>query len=188
MHIAATVGTGARFCAKAKQRKALRCLRRQALLHQRRVDRVLQDAGDCHRSDAAAHRCDRACYLCSFRKCDVANEFAFTVGLHDALHAISLGLPHKHITVNLAPANLPKEGSQFNSPIVLAMIVVMAAVVPAAVSGFAVIGELALDNSITAAPGALPAAIGTDPFGECLICPDAGGSEAAWTAPEPSKC
>ncbi|MEE8098905.1 MAG: YifB family Mg chelatase-like AAA ATPase [Hyphomicrobium sp.] len=100
--------------------------------------------------------------------------------IRGALHAIGLGLPYKHITVNLAPADLPKEGSQFDLPIVLAMMVAMDAVAPDAVSGFAAIGELALDGSIRAVPGALPAAIGANAMGKGLICPASGGSEAAW--------
>ena len=100
--------------------------------------------------------------------------------IRGALHAIGLGLPYKHITVNLAPADLPKEGSQFDLPIVLAMMVAMEAIAPDAVSGFAAIGELALDGSIRAVPGALPAAIGANTLGKGLICPAAGGSEAAW--------
>jgi magnesium chelatase family protein len=40
--------------------------------------------------------------------------------VRNALHAVGLGLPYKHITVNLAPADLPKEGSHFDLAIVLA--------------------------------------------------------------------
>ena len=83
------------------------------------------------------------------------------------------------MTVNLAPADLPKEGSQFDLPILLAMMVAMEAVAPDAVAGYAAIGELALDGSIRAVPGALPAAIGANAMGKGLICPAACGSEAA---------
>src|SRR5204863_704222 len=47
--------------------------------------------------------------------------------VRNALHAVGLGLPFKHITVNLAPADLPKEGSHFDLPIALAMMVAMGA-------------------------------------------------------------
>ena len=77
--------------------------------------------------------------------------------VRNALHAVGLGMPYKHVTVNLAPADLPKEGSQFDLPIILAMMVAMEAVAPDAVAGYAAIGELALDGSIRAVPGALPA-------------------------------
>ena len=50
--------------------------------------------------------------------------------VRNALHAVGLGLPFKHITVNLAPADLPKEGSHFDLPIVLAMMSAMEAIAP----------------------------------------------------------
>lgn len=100
--------------------------------------------------------------------------------VRNALHAIGLGLPWKHITVNLAPADLPKEGSHFDLPIALAMMVAMGAISPDAIEGYAAIGELALDASIRAVPGALPAAIGANAIGKGLICPGACGPEAAW--------
>ena len=100
--------------------------------------------------------------------------------VRNALHAVGLGLPYKHITVNLAPADLPKEGSHFDLPIALAMMVAMGAIAPDAVEGYAAIGELALDASIRAVPGALPAAIGANALHKGLICPAGCGSEAAW--------
>src|SRR5262245_7124685 len=100
--------------------------------------------------------------------------------VRNALHAVGLGLPSKHITVNLAPADLPKEGSHFDLAIVLGLMVAMEAVAPDAVERFAAIGELALDASIRAVPGALPAAIGANALGKGLICPAACGPEAAW--------
>lgn len=96
--------------------------------------------------------------------------------VRNALHAIGLGMPYRHVTVNLAPADLPKEGSQFDLPIVLAMMVAMQAIAPDAVAGYAAIGELALDGSIRTVPGA----IGANAMGKGLICPAACGSEAAW--------
>ncbi|MCB1509384.1 MAG: YifB family Mg chelatase-like AAA ATPase, partial [Hyphomicrobiaceae bacterium] len=100
--------------------------------------------------------------------------------VRNALHAVGLGLPWTRITVNLAPADLPKEGSHFDLPIALALMVAMGAVAPDAVRGYAAIGELALDGEIRAIPGALPAAIGANASGQGLICPAACGAEAAW--------
>lgn len=100
--------------------------------------------------------------------------------VRNALHAVGLGLPWTRITVNLAPADLPKEGSHFDLPIALALMVAMGAVAPDAVAGFAAIGELALDGEIRATPGALPAAIGASAVGKGLICPAESGAEAAW--------
>jgi magnesium chelatase family protein len=104
--------------------------------------------------------------------------------VRNALHAIGLGLPYKHITVNLAPADLPKEGSQFDLPIALALMVAMGALSADAVAPYAAIGELALDGSIRKVPGALPAAIGANAMGKGLICPEDGSAEAAWAGEE----
>ena len=102
--------------------------------------------------------------------------------VRNALHAVGLGFPFRHVTVNLAPADLPKEGSHFDLPIALALMSAMGAIAPDAIADYAAIGELALDGAIRPVPGALPAAIGANALGKGLICPDASGSEAAWAA------
>jgi magnesium chelatase family protein len=100
--------------------------------------------------------------------------------VRNALQAVGLGLPWTRITVNLAPADLPKEGSHFDLPIALALLAAMEAIAPDAIERYAAVGELALDGSIRAVPGALPAAIGANAMDKGLICPAACGSEAAW--------
>ncbi|MDX2307987.1 MAG: YifB family Mg chelatase-like AAA ATPase [Hyphomicrobium sp.] len=100
--------------------------------------------------------------------------------VRNALHATGLGFPYKRVTVNLAPADLPKEGSHYDLAIALGLMVAMGAIAPEALEGYAAIGELALDGSIRSVPGALPAAIGANAIGKGLICPDVSGSEAAW--------
>ena len=102
--------------------------------------------------------------------------------VRNALHAVGLGLPYKHLTVNLAPADLPKEGSHYDLAIVLALMAAMGALSPEAIAGYAALGELALDGSIREVPGALPAAIGANAAGKGLICPAASGPEAAWAS------
>ncbi len=97
-----------------------------------------------------------------------------------ALSAIGLGLPPKRITVNLAPADLPKAGSHYDLPIALGLMAAIGAVPADMLDDFVVIGELALDGSISKVTGALPAAIGANAAGKGLICPHACGSEAAW--------
>ena len=69
--------------------------------------------------------------------------------VHAALHASGLALPPKRITVNLAPADLPKEGSHYDLPIALGLMVAMGAVAADAISENVVLGELALDGRIT---------------------------------------
>lgn len=102
--------------------------------------------------------------------------------VRNALHAVGLGFPFRHVTVNLAPADLPKEGSHFDLAVALALMSAMGAIAPDAIAGYAAIGELALDGAIRPVPGALPAAIGANAIGKGLICPEAGGAEAAWAA------
>src|ERR1700730_17873225 len=101
-----------------------------------------------------------------------------------ALVASGLALPARRITVNLAPADLPKEGSHYDLPIALGLMAAIGAIPADALSGFTVLGELGLDGSIAPVAGVLPAAIGANARGEGLICPAAGGSEAAWASPE----
>jgi len=101
-----------------------------------------------------------------------------------ALHASGLALPAKRITVNLAPADLPKEGSHYDLPIALALMSAIGAIPADALAGFTVLGELALDGSLTAVAGVLPAAIAAGEHGQGLICPEPCGSEAAWAGPD----
>jgi magnesium chelatase family protein len=102
--------------------------------------------------------------------------------VRSALIASGLALPAKRITVNLAPADLPKEGSHYDLPIALGIMASIGAIPADALGGFTVLGELALDGSITPVAGVLPAAIAANARGHGLICPAACGSEAAWAS------
>ena len=101
-----------------------------------------------------------------------------------ALVASGLALPAKRITVNLAPADMPKEGSHFDLPVALALMAAIGAIPPDALEGFTVLGELGLDGSISPVAGVLPAAIAANIRGHGLICPYASGPEAAWASRE----
>jgi magnesium chelatase family protein len=101
-----------------------------------------------------------------------------------ALVASGLALPARRITVNLAPADVPKEGSHYDLPIALGLMAAIGAIPHDALNGFTVLGELGLDGSIAAVAGVLPAAIGANGRGQGLICPNACGPEAAWASPE----
>jgi magnesium chelatase family protein len=101
-----------------------------------------------------------------------------------AMVASGLALPARRITINLAPADLPKEGSHYDLPIALGLMAAVGAIPHDALAGFSVLGELGLDGSIAAVAGALPAAIGANARNEGLICPAACGPEAAWASPE----
>src|ERR1700761_6160434 len=65
-----------------------------------------------------------------------------------ALAASGLALPAKRIIVNLAPADMPKEGSHYDLPIALGIMAAIGAIPPDALNGFTVLGELGLDGSI----------------------------------------
>ena len=97
-----------------------------------------------------------------------------------ALHASGLALPAKRVTVNLAPADLPKEGSHYDLPIALGVMAAIGAIPADMLSGYAVIGELGLDGALAAVAGVLPAAMGANGLGKGLICPHDSGGEAAW--------
>ena len=82
-----------------------------------------------------------------------------------ALIASGLALPARRITVNLAPADLPKEGSHYDLPIALGVMAAIGAIPADALDGYAVIGELALDGAVSAVAGVLPAAIAANARG-----------------------
>jgi magnesium chelatase family protein len=104
--------------------------------------------------------------------------------VRSALIASGLALPSRRITINLAPADLPKEGSHYDLPIALGLMAAIGAIPPDALSEFTVLGELGLDGSIAPVAGVLPAAIGANSRDEGLICPAACGAEAAWASPD----
>ena len=97
-----------------------------------------------------------------------------------ALHAIGLALPGKRLAVNLSPADLPKEGSHFDLPIAVAVLAALGVIPQDFLNRYTVIGEMALDGSISSVAGTLPAAIGANSRGQGIICPKACGPEAAW--------
>jgi magnesium chelatase family protein len=101
-----------------------------------------------------------------------------------ALVASGLALPAKRITINLAPADLPKEGSHYDLPIALGLMAAIGAIPPDALANFTVVGELGLDGSLAPVAGVLPAAIAANAQSHGLICPAACGAEAAWASPE----
>lgn len=101
-----------------------------------------------------------------------------------ALLASGLALPARRITVNLAPADLPKEGSHYDLPIALGLMAAIGAIPEDALAGYTVLGELGLDGSIAPVAGVLPAAMGANARDEGLICPADCGPEAAWAGAE----
>ena len=97
-----------------------------------------------------------------------------------ALTAMGLALPPKRVLINLAPADLLKEGSHFDLPIALAVLAAMEVVPREELTKFAALGELSLDGGLNPVAGVLPAAIGASGLDLGLICPASQGGEAAW--------
>jgi magnesium chelatase family protein len=97
-----------------------------------------------------------------------------------ALSAMGLALPPKRITINLSPADLPKEGSHYDLPIALALLAAMGVTDAEQLTEYVAVGELALDGRVSATPGVLLAALHAAERELGLICPAAQGSEARW--------
>ncbi len=101
-----------------------------------------------------------------------------------AFSSIGLALPPKRIIVNLAPADLPKEGSHYDLAIALGILAAMGVIAPDALDGHAAMGELSLDGRLGETLGALPAAMAAEALEIRLICPQVCGPEAAWAGGE----
>ncbi len=100
--------------------------------------------------------------------------------VRSAMAALSIALPSKRITVNLSPADLPKEGSHFDLPIAIALLAALEIIPADAASAMVALGELSLDGRLVPVLGALPAAMAAAEEDRGLICPKACGAEAAW--------
>ena len=100
--------------------------------------------------------------------------------VRSALTSMAIALPSKRITVNLSPADLPKEGSHFDLPIALGLLAALNIIPEDAVQGIVALGELSLDGGLIPVIGALPAAMAAAEEDRALLCPRASGPEAAW--------
>lgn len=101
-----------------------------------------------------------------------------------AFASIGLAIPPGRLVVNLAPADMPKEGTHYDLPIALAMMAAIGALPHDALDGVVCFGEVGLDGSLAAAPGGLPAAMAAHGMGAAFVCPEVCGSEAAWAGGE----
>jgi magnesium chelatase family protein len=97
-----------------------------------------------------------------------------------ALTSMAIALPSKRITINLSPADLPKEGSHFDLPIALALLAALDILPDDVTQNVVALGELSLDGSLIPVVGALPAAMAAAEHNRSLLCPAASGAEAAW--------
>ena len=97
-----------------------------------------------------------------------------------ALASLGLSLPQKRIVVNLAPADLAKEGSHFDLPIAIALLAAMGVLPAEEAASYLALGELSLDGRVNAVSGVLPAALHAAASHRTLVCPAEQGGEAAW--------
>src|ERR1700740_2996644 len=97
-----------------------------------------------------------------------------------ALAALGLALPPKRITVNLAPADVLKEGSHFDLPIALGLLAAMEVLATDELASYMALGELALDGSLTGVAGGVLGGLAAAGRSSGVICPVACGGEAAW--------
>jgi magnesium chelatase family protein len=115
------------------------------------------------------------------RACQEAKE-----RVRSGIASAELDWPTRRITVNLAPAELRKEGSGFDLPIALAVLAASRQVPPESLSGHAAVGELALDGRLRPVGGVLAAAEGARQAGlSHLLCAADSATEAALAGIEP---
>lgn len=99
-----------------------------------------------------------------------------------ALNTLGISLPPKRVTINLAPADIQKEGSHYDLPIALGILSSLGVFSSMELQEYIILGELALDASISPVTGVLPAAMAANARNKGLICPEACGAEAAWVS------
>lgn len=101
--------------------------------------------------------------------------------VRSALHAMGLSLPPKRITVNLAPADVMKEGSHYDLPIALGLLTAMGVLPSDAMQNYVALGEMGLDGSLRPVSGVLPTAMHAASNDNGLICPQLSATEARWS-------
>jgi len=97
-----------------------------------------------------------------------------------ALSSLGLSMPPRRITVNLAPADVAKEGSHFDLPIAIGLLGAMGVLSEDETRRMTAMGELGLDGTIAPVLGALPAAIYAASEARTFVCAKAQGGEAVW--------
>ncbi len=99
--------------------------------------------------------------------------------VRSALINSQLEFPRRRITVNLAPADLPKEGGRFDLPIALGILAASKQISLERLSQHEFMGELALSGELRSIKGVLPAVIAAQKAGRCLVLPAVNAAEAA---------
>ena len=96
-----------------------------------------------------------------------------------AIQCSQLEMPQRRIVINLAPADVPKDGSRFDLPIAIGILAAQGDVSLEALAKYELLGELALTGELRMVDGVLPAALAAARAGRALIVPAGNGIEAA---------
>jgi magnesium chelatase family protein len=96
-----------------------------------------------------------------------------------ALQNAQFEFPARKITVNLAPADLPKESGRFDLPIAIGVLAATGQIPSAALANYEFAGELALTGALRPIRGALPMALSARRDGRAFVLPAASACEAA---------
>ncbi|WP_277872367.1 magnesium chelatase domain-containing protein, partial [Vulcaniibacterium tengchongense] len=96
-----------------------------------------------------------------------------------AIQCAQFEFPARRITVNLAPADLPKDGGRFDLPIALGVLAASGQIPLEPLGRYEFLGELALTGELRAVDGVLPAALAAAEAGRGLVVPAGNGAEAA---------
>ena len=99
--------------------------------------------------------------------------------IRNVISALNLHLPPKRLTVNLSPADVEKNGSHFDLPILCGILCAIGVLPMEKLSHYVILGEIGLDGAIVRTDGVLPAAVWANKNGFGIICPGAQGAEAA---------
>ncbi len=100
--------------------------------------------------------------------------------VRSALSAMGISLPPKRITINLSPADMLKEGSHYDLPIAVGLLAAMGVADGDVIADYVFMGELALDGTLVAVSGILPASVHANAMDKAFICPKACANEALW--------
>ncbi len=95
---------------------------------------------------------------------------------------MAIAFPSRKVTINLSPADLPKEGSHFDLPIAISLLAELNIIPGDDILSVISLGELSLDGKLVPVTGALPAAMTAAEEQFTLLCPQACGKEAAWVS------
>ena len=96
------------------------------------------------------------------------------------LSTLGLILPPQRITINLAPADILKEGTHYDLPIILGILETMGIIPHNAVDNYIALGEVGLDGCLRSVNGVLPASLYANTKGLGIVCPSSNGKEASW--------